>query len=49
MFERGVSFEFQEGRIVFRMTVERPDKNGYVVRRTVERTVALRNTPLGGI
>lgn len=45
--ERGVAFEFQDGRIIFRMTLQRVDQDGFVVRRTIERTVALRNTPLG--
>lgn len=46
--ERGVAFAFRDGRIHFWMTLRRVAKNGVAATRTVERTIALRNTPLAG-
>ncbi len=42
--EPGACFEFQEGRIVFHLTLERLGTQTAPVVRTVRRTVALRNT-----
>jgi len=47
--EKGLCFEFQEGRIVVHLTIEKVDAFGSLVRRTIERTVALRNTGVGAL
>jgi len=42
--ERGLAFEFQERHIVLHLTLEKPGPDGRIMRTTVERSVALRNT-----
>jgi hypothetical protein len=44
--EAGACFEFQTGRVVFHLTLAKNDGAGRVIRRTVTRTTALRNTDI---
>lgn len=41
--EEGLAFEFEGNQVTVRLTLERPDREGFLITHTVERTIAFRN------
>ena len=41
--ERGLSFDFSDGRLTIRLTLQQEDRDGFLITRSLSRTLTLRN------